>query len=76
MHFNSNIGYCFIESMSKVLQKGKFIVLEGLDRSGKSSVCKYLQHKLNNRTETLLISFPDRTTAIGKMINNFLKNEV
>ena len=25
------------------MEKGKFIVLEGLDRSGKSSITKYLQ---------------------------------
>lgn len=58
--------------MSKVLPKGKFIVLEGLDRSGKSSLAKSIQHHLTSQMPTLLMAFPDRNTAIGKMINDFL----
>jgi dTMP kinase len=60
-----------------MLIKGKFIVLEGLDRSGKSSVAKFLSQKLSlEKGPTVLMNFPDRTTSIGKMINHFLNNQV
>jgi len=34
--------------MPKALPRGKFIVLEGLDRSGKSSITKYIHNQLKN----------------------------
>ena len=56
-------------------QRGKFIVLEGLDRSGKSSVSKFLCEWLSTQKPTVSLGFPDRTTPIGKMINDFLINK-
>lgn len=58
------------------IQRGKFIVLEGLDRSGKSSVVRTIQQYLTTvRGETtILMNFPDRSTEIGKMISNYLQN--
>ena len=58
-----------------MIAKGKLIVLEGLDRSGKSTICKYIQEILSQKTHTIAINFPDRTTPIGKMINEFLSNK-
>ncbi|EEF50951.1 thymidylate kinase isoform X2 [Ricinus communis] len=56
--------------------RGAFIVLEGLDRSGKTSQCgklvSYLE-RLGHETE--LWRFPDRTTTIGQMISAYLSNQ-
>lgn len=59
--------------MSSRIQRGAFIVFEGLDRSGKSTqadlLCKYLNE---NNFPTKHFRFPDRTTAIGKMLDAYL----
>lgn len=60
----------------KNMIKGKFIVVEGLDRSGKSTITRHIQRKLNAEAETLAMGFPDRTTKIGEMINEFLINKI
>jgi dTMP kinase len=52
-----------------MITRGKLIVLEGLDRSGKSTVSKYIQELLSHQSPTIAINFPDRTTPIGKMIH-------
>ncbi|CAM6099581.1 unnamed protein product [Calypogeia fissa] len=54
-------------------QRGALIVLEGLDRSGKSSQCKALATFLRSRGESVQEwRFPDRTTEIGRMISSYL----
>lgn len=82
--------------------RGAFILLEGLDRSGKSSQCIKLAEAINNAASSSAASnsnnsggdknaadgsaappaaaaaavnmrFPDRTTAIGKMIDEYLR---
>lgn len=50
------------------MSRGLFIVVEGLDRAGKSTQVERLATHLNARA----IKFPDRTTAIGGMINSYL----
>ncbi|KAI6101286.1 thymidylate kinase-domain-containing protein [Pisolithus sp. B1] len=55
--------------------RGAFIVIEGLDRSGKSTQAAILQSRLQGLEQparAVLIKFPDRTTAIGKMIDAYL----
>lgn len=53
--------------------KGKFIVLEGLDRCGKSSVASFLEQKYNsNEAKIVSMRFPNRKSLTGQMINNFL----
>ncbi|KAI6119210.1 thymidylate kinase-domain-containing protein [Pisolithus croceorrhizus] len=55
--------------------RGAFIVIEGLDRSGKSTQAAILQSRLQGHEQparAVLIKFPDRTTAIGKMIDAYL----
>ncbi|KAK4565935.1 Thymidylate kinase [Recurvomyces mirabilis] len=54
--------------------RGSLIVLEGLDRSGKSTQCERLVSHLRHATgqEVSHLRFPNRTTPIGQMINNYL----
>lgn len=58
--------------------RGAFIVIEGLDRSGKSTQAAILQSRLQGDEQSakaVLIKFPDRTTAIGKMIDAYLRSQ-
>ncbi|KAJ3684347.1 hypothetical protein LUZ61_013511 [Rhynchospora tenuis] len=58
------------------MARGSLIVLEGLDRSGKSSQCaKLLSYLQSNGLSVEGWRFPDRTTAIGQMISSYLLNE-
>ncbi|KAK7687663.1 hypothetical protein QCA50_008878 [Cerrena zonata] len=57
-------------------KRGAFIVIEGLDRSGKSTQTESLIKRLEQAdVSAKLIKFPDRTTPIGKMIDAYLKSE-
>jgi len=56
--------------------RGQLILIEGLDRSGKSTQTAILQSKLQQtggRAE--LIKFPDRSTKIGGIINQYLTDK-
>lgn len=58
------------------IKRGALIVVEGLDRSGKSTQCKKLVQSLENlNVKAKLLSFPDRSTQTGKVIDAYLKNE-
>jgi len=58
------------------MTRGAFIVIEGLDRSGKSTQCARLAARLEAAGKPVKsVKFPDRTTAIGKMINAYLQSE-
>ncbi|WPK24751.1 hypothetical protein PUMCH_002040 [Australozyma saopauloensis] len=48
--------------------RGRLILIEGLDRSGKSTQAEILANRLNGQ----LFKFPDRSTPIGEIINKFL----
>ncbi|KAH9821309.1 thymidylate kinase-domain-containing protein [Melampsora americana] len=57
-------------------ERGAFIVIEGLDRCGKSTQCKKLFELLTNDGRSVeLMRFPDRETVIGKMIHSYLNQE-
>ncbi|KAG5650988.1 hypothetical protein H0H81_010313 [Sphagnurus paluster] len=59
-----------------MVKRGAFIVIEGLDRSGKSTQTSLLRANLEAAgIPTELIKFPDRTTAIGQMIDSYLKSQ-
>ncbi|KAI8988305.1 thymidylate kinase-domain-containing protein [Mycotypha africana] len=59
-----------------MLQRGLFIVVEGCDRSGKSTQCANLVSNLTKSgIDAELIKFPDRTTQTGKMIDNYLQQK-
>lgn len=54
--------------------RGALVVFEGCDKSGKSTQCSLLVDKLNKAgMKAQLIKFPDRTTAIGQLINSYLQ---
>lgn len=56
--------------------RGKLIVFEGCDRSGKSTQCAMLTERLRKEGHKAeQMKFPDRTTSIGLMINNYLANK-
>ncbi|HEY6535455.1 MAG TPA: dTMP kinase [Candidatus Nitrosocosmicus sp.] len=57
---------------------GKLIVIEGLDKSGKTTQSKLLfEYYMNIYPGKVdLISFPDYTTRIGKEIKSFLHAEI
>lgn len=60
------------------IKRGVFILLEGLDRSGKTSAATALADTLNKEEHgsALQMRFPDRDTTIGKMINAYLADGV
>lgn len=65
---------CSIEGNKKE-SRGALIVLEGLDRSGKSSQCSRLVSYLEGEgLSAELWRFPDRTTNVGQMISAYLTN--
>ncbi|KAL2811315.1 thymidylate kinase-domain-containing protein [Aspergillus granulosus] len=56
--------------------RGALIVVEGLDRAGKSSQCEFLRTFLMQAGHPVrYIRFPDRTTSIGKMIDGYLRGQ-
>ncbi|KOC65982.1 Thymidylate kinase [Habropoda laboriosa] len=56
--------------------RGALIVFEGCDRAGKSTQLKMLAEALNKRNIPVEPrAFPNRTTAIGLMLNNFLSTK-
>ncbi|CAH0564278.1 unnamed protein product [Brassicogethes aeneus] len=57
-----------------IVKRGALIVVEGVDRSGKSTQCKKLVETLKEKGLNVKgFNFPDRTTAIGKVIDEYLK---
>jgi len=53
--------------------RGALIVIEGCDRSGKTTQCKKLVSLLRDKDISAeYMNFPDRTTPIGKLINDYL----
>lgn len=59
-----------------IITRGALIVIEGVDRSGKSTQCKKLVHSLEKiNIKSKLITFPDRTTETGKVIDEYLRNK-
>uniref|UniRef100_A0A182Q2G2 Thymidylate kinase n=1 Tax=Anopheles farauti TaxID=69004 RepID=A0A182Q2G2_9DIPT len=54
-------------------RRGSFIVLEGCDRTGKTSQCKTLVDKLMQADiQARYMNFPDRGTQCGQLINGYL----
>ncbi|WVQ97191.1 thymidylate kinase [Kwoniella sp. CBS 9459] len=56
--------------------RGTFIVFEGLDRCGKTTQVSRLVERLEKEGKRArLQKFPDRTTAIGQMIDAYLRSK-
>ncbi|PVH79638.1 hypothetical protein DL98DRAFT_655370 [Cadophora sp. DSE1049] len=65
------------QESAKPVTRGAFILIEGLDRAGKTTQVKRLCDKLyaeGNNVRT--IRFPDRTSPIGKMIDGYLQSSI
>lgn len=71
----NNFKYINYFDNSNMAERGKFIVFEGLDRSGKSTCSRSLTEKLSLKQPTKQICFPNRTSPIGKLINEYLTNK-
>ncbi|KAI9094622.1 thymidylate kinase [Phlyctochytrium arcticum] len=57
-------------------RRGAFIVLEGIDRSGKSTQTQRIQQALKERgIPAVLQRFPDRTTPTGILISDYLSSQ-
>ncbi|KND86727.1 Thymidylate kinase, partial [Tolypocladium ophioglossoides CBS 100239] len=62
---------------SSARKRGAFIVLEGLDRSGKTTQVKLLEQRFVEEGRPVkVMRFPDRTTPIGQMIDAYLKSDI
>ncbi|KAL8929496.1 MAG: hypothetical protein Q9208_001165 [Pyrenodesmia sp. 3 TL-2023] len=56
--------------------RGALIVIEGLDRAGKSTQCEKLTQILQQQGRPVNhMRFPNRSTSIGKSINSYLKGD-
>lgn len=63
--------------MTKSAVRGALIVLEGCDRSGKTTQSTKLVETLNNmKIPAKKMSFPDRFTPIGSIINDYLSRKI
>jgi len=59
---------------AKSLSRGAFILFEGVDRCGKTTQASKLVESLNQSgVASELWRYPDRTTTIGKMIDDYLQ---
>ncbi|XP_048845695.1 thymidylate kinase [Brienomyrus brachyistius] len=57
-------------------RRGALIILEGVDRAGKTTQCKKLVEALQkNGRPAEMMRFPDRTTTIGQMISSYLEKK-
>ncbi|GMF00049.1 hypothetical protein B5S32_g3670 [[Candida] boidinii] len=58
------------------MTRGALIVIEGLDRTGKTTQTNQLIEKLNSIDKKIeLVKFPQRETIIGKLINSYLTSK-
>ena len=56
-------------------KRGSFILLEGVDRCGKTTQCSLLlKHLLSLSIAAVAMRFPDRTTNVGQLINEYLQS--
>uniref|UniRef100_A0A6U3TMZ0 Thymidylate kinase n=1 Tax=Ditylum brightwellii TaxID=49249 RepID=A0A6U3TMZ0_9STRA len=56
-------------------KRGAFILLEGVDRCGKTTQCSFLlKHLLSLSIATVALRFPDRTTPVGQLIDSYLRS--
>ncbi|EAL62422.1 thymidylate kinase [Dictyostelium discoideum AX4] len=64
------------EEEKTMIKRGLFILFEGVDRVGKSTQVQSLTNHISNvqKLPTKSLRFPDRTTPIGQIINQYLQN--
>lgn len=60
---------------SPATKRGTFILLEGVDRCGKTTQCSLLlKHLLSLSIAAVAMRFPDRTTSVGQLIDGYLRS--
>jgi dTMP kinase len=61
------------------MNKGKFVVLEGIDKSGKTTVSGLIMEHLIRKGVSsdmiIQIRYPNRDTLTGKLLDSYLKSE-
>jgi len=63
-------------SSSSTRRRGAFIVLEGVDRCGKTTqVGLLVKHLMSLGLAAVAMRFPDRTTMVGDLINQYLQSK-
>jgi len=63
--------------MTTQVARGALIVLEGGDKSGKSTQCRKLVENLMTKgIQAELWRYPERSTAIGKVISDYLEKKI
>ncbi|XP_055799906.1 thymidylate kinase [Salvelinus fontinalis] len=57
-------------------RRGALIVLEGVDKAGKTTQCNKLVQALQDSGQKAeMMKFPERSTKIGQLINSYLENK-
>jgi|TARA_B100000683_G_scaffold244429_1_gene254619 dTMP kinase len=65
-----------MNGVTRAASRGAFVLFEGADRCGKSTQAARLVAALNARgVAAELWRYPDRTTAMGKMIDEYLRSK-
>ena len=63
--------------MASAVARGALIVLEGGDKCGKSTQCRQLVTNLIAKgIKSELWRYPERSTAIGKVISDYLEKKI
>lgn len=64
-------------SNEKYPKRGIFVLFEGFDKSGKTTQARILTENLKlSGLKSVLYTFPNRYTEIGKIIDKYLKKEI
>jgi dTMP kinase len=59
---------------TQISKRGAFVLLEGVDRCGKTTQCaRLVQRLVTAGLAATAMRFPDRTTSTGAIINNYLQ---
>lgn len=73
---NMNANVAAAATAATATARGAFIVVEGVDRCGKTTQCGLLlKHLLSIGVAAAAMRFPDRTTSVGHLINQYLTGD-
>lgn len=73
---NTNTNNPQPSTNASAVKRGAFIVMEGVDRCGKTTQCGLLlKNLLSLGVAAAAMRFPDRTTAVGQLINQYLTGD-